>query len=214
MSETATAVATTATATETLVQSTGSTASPTAPVVNESEDEEKRYPWLPSRLGRERKQVLKQFGVESADEAKALIEEARKLKAERQSETERMQARIKELEGASKEHGEYRVAIAAQAAEAMASLTVEQRTIVEDLVGESPTKQLQAIAKLRPTWKMPLPAPASTAPAATPAPSPTASQTENHLATWEKLKQSNPILAAHYLDRYQVEIFEARKARK
>lgn len=214
MSETAPAVATPATATDSPAQQPVATPAPEA-----AEDEEKRYPWLPSRLGRERKQVTKQLGVESIDEAKALVEEARKLKAERLSETERMQARIKELEALTKDAEELRGSVSSQAAEAMASLTPEQREAIEDLAGDSPTRQLKAIAKLRPTWKQqaasaPLPAPASTSPATATAPAPTASSTENHLATWERLRSSHPIAAAYYLDQHQVEITEARKARK
>lgn len=206
---------TAATATETPATTPANAA---APVQQPEVDEEQRYPWLASRLGRERNKLVKQLGLESLDEAKALLDEAKRLKAERLSETERMQARIKELESLAKDAEELRGSVAVQAKEAMSALTQAQREAVEDLAGESPSKQLKAIAKLRPTWAAsapaPLPPPASTAPATSSAPAPTASHSENHLATWERLKSIHPIAAAYYLDQHQIEISEARKARK
>ncbi len=204
MSETAETAATTAAVTE------QSTQRVTEQVANESEPN-----WLPARLARQEKSIAKRLGAETIEEIEARLAKARELEQERMSEVERLRARTKELESAAKERDELRSSVAAQAAEAMAALTPEQREAVEDLAEGSPAKQLKAIAKLRPTWKAnaPVPAPATTAVAAPP-PAQTNSQATNHLATWERLKKTNPIEAAYYLDRYQIEISEARKARQ
>lgn len=208
MSETAQAVATEATATDTSAHQPAST-----PESNTTEPN-----WLPSRLERERKTIARRFGAESLDEVEQRLAKAKEIEQERMSEVERLRARTAELEVAAKERDEFRSAIAAQAADAMASLTQEQRDAVEELADGSPAKQLKAILKLKPTWKAqeqpkpPLPPPVSTS-AATPGPNPTAPVTNNHLATWERLKRDNPMEAAHYFLLHQVEIVEARKAR-
>ncbi len=174
--------------------------------------------WLAPRLAQKERMLLKALGTDSVDAARELIEEARRLKAEKLSAEEKAQLRIAELEQATKEFDDYKKTVSAHAAEAMASLSPEQREVVEDLAGDSPAKQLRAITKLRPTWKnqdapRPAVAPATTAPIAS-APAAGGVDHNNHLVQWERLKQLNPIAAAYYLDQYQVEITEARKARK
>ncbi len=178
--------------------------------------------WLPMRLARKEKELLKTLGGESIEDLKARLAEAAALKASQLSEAEKTQARIASLEATAAEAAELRSAIASQAEDALASLTEAQRAAVVGIAGDSPAKQLRAITALRPTWvavvpptatPKPVAVAASTTPAAT-APPPAASATENVLATYEALAKSNPVAAAHYRLNHLNAYYDALKARQ
>lgn len=180
---------------------------PAAAVSQPSQDGEQNPQWLGARLDRERKAVLKQLGVENVEDAKAAIEELRKRRDSEKSESEKLRAeldaatklaiRAKELEGV----------IAGQASAAVAALTDAQREAVLKLSGDDPSAVLRAIEALRPTWAAAAPAAPPSAPvkqaplstsAATPSPAPSASEAENHKATYERLLKQDPQLAGKY----------------
>ena len=174
--------------------------------------------WLPARLERERKAIAKRFGAESLDDIDARLKKLGELEVERMSEAERLQTRIKQLEPLESETKALREAVSAMAKRELASLTEAQRAIVEDLTGGDAAKALAVIEKLRPTWAQqpapiaPAAPPANTAPAA-PAPQPVSPMTENHLATWERMRAENPMAAANYYLTHQRSISDARKQR-
>ncbi len=175
--------------------------------------------WLAKRLERARLSVLAEMGVENVDNAKAALADLKKRRESEMSETERLVARNAELEASAKVADEYRAAVTERAAAALAGLTPEQREFVEESANGDPLRTLRLADKARAAFQVtaapaakPVPAPASTS-AASPGPTPASAQSANHLATWESLKASNPVLAAHYLSAHTVEISEARKAR-
>lgn len=185
-----------------------------APAVVAADDKDPQ--WLGARLAREHKVIAKRFGVESIDEIDAKLKKLSELEAERMSEAERLQSRIKQLEPLEPETKALREAVSTIAKRELATLTEAQRAIVEELTGGDSAKVLTVIDKLRPTWAQqpaqsaPVAPPANTAPAA-PAPQPVAPVTENHLATWERMRAQNPIAAANYYLLNQQAISDARK---
>lgn len=174
--------------------------------------------WLPARLERERKAIAKRFGGESLDDVEAKLKKLAELETERMSESEKLQARIKQLEPLETETKSLRDAISAMAKRELSTLTESQRAIVEDLSGGDGARAIAVIEKLRPTWTQqaasallqPTQAPANTTPAA-PAPQAAVLMTENHLATWERLRAENPMAAANYYLLNQRAISDARK---
>jgi hypothetical protein len=167
------------------------------------------------RLAQKEKQVLKELGVETIEQAKANLAELKKLEQERMTETERLKARVAELEPIAKERDEYKGAIAARAAQELAALSPEQRAAVEG-IASTPSAQLKAIETLRPTWAKaaaPIAAPASTTPAPSAPPAASTTSGPNHYEVWQSLKKTNPIAAASYLDLHQVEIVNLKNAR-
>lgn len=174
--------------------------------------------WLPARLARHEKTLVKGLGVDSADEARALIDEARKLKAEKLSGEEKMRAEIDALKPWETRARSLEVVVKSRAEYELAALSQQQRDAVLRIAGDDYGKQLDMVATLRPTWTQGAPptqeavkavaAPATTI-ATVSAPEATPSHTENHKATWEALKKENPFHAAAYLSQYQRQIFPA-----
>jgi hypothetical protein len=192
------------------------TPAPIVPPAPKPDNDE--HPWLPARLARKEKEIAKRFGAETIEDLEARLAKLTKLEQESMSETEKLRARNAELEAAAKERDEYKATIGEQAKAALAGLTQEQREAVLD-VAETPAKQLKAIEKLRATWVKPaepqkvVPAPASTTPTPSAPPGTSPSSGPDHLATWEGLQKTNQMAAALYLDKFQVQILEQKKAR-
>ena len=178
-------------------------------------------PWLPERLAQQeratRAAVLAEIGVKSPEEAKAEREELKKLRDAQKTESERHEARIKELESDVEklkphtvELEEYRKRDTEQAAAELAALTEAQRAAVTIAAGSDAKKILTTIAALKPTWATtPTPAPAppkSTAPAPSAPPAINLSPPDRK-AEYQQLKKSNPVAASAYLNRYADEIY-------
>jgi hypothetical protein len=192
-------------------------ATPAAPVAADAEPA-----WLADRLERTKRSMLKDLGAENVDDVKAALADLKKRRDSEKTETDRLKARNAELEALGAKASAYETAIAERAAAAVASLTAEQREFVEESAAGDPLRILRLADKARAAFpgtsaaatqaaKAPIAAPASSS--AAPGPAPATSQSTNHLATWESLKATNPIQAAHYLVAHTVEISEARKAR-
>ena len=185
---------------------------------NPAEGADKEPSWLKGRLDRERdsvtKTLLRELGVTDVKDAKAAVEELKKLRDAQRSEEEKLRLRNAELEPAAKQLESYRAFASAQAEEALSSLTEEQKSVVMSLAGDDPIKLITAVRAFKsmapataPAAK-PLAPPASTS-AASPSPPPAATATENHRATYERLKATNPLRAAEYRLRHLHEISSA-----
>lgn len=175
--------------------------------------------WLPMRLEQAKRSALaeahKALGVESIEQAKALIEQARKLEEQRKSDVEKLTERLSSLEPKATRASALEERLGRMADSALAGLTEAQRSAVLAIAKDDKTAVLDTIEALRPTWAAlaapavaaPLPAPAKTT-AATAAPataSPSAST--DYRATYEALKAENPLAAAQFLNLHSRQIF-------
>lgn len=166
--------------------------------------------WLPARLERERKAVLKALGVENVDDAKAALAE---LAAKRDADKSAAQ-KAAELDAALKatkaENEALSTALAAHVKGALEPLTDAQRAAVLALAPDDPAAQLRALEALRPTWASPASAPPAVAapPTATPPADTSAGRSApndgaatsppDHKAIHAELEKTNPVAAARY----------------
>lgn len=172
--------------------------------------------WLPKRLEQAKRsaadEMLKALGLDSLDAAKAVITKAKELEDSKKSEIQRLQEEKSKLEPEAKRATDLAAVVAKYADAELAKLTEEQRAAVAAIAGDDKARTLATVEALRPTWikaaPIPVqpPTPATTA-ASTAAPAGAAIPTLNHKATWESLKQSNPMLAAHYLVAHAADIY-------
>ena len=149
--------------------------------------------WLPARLERERKAVLKALGVENVDDAKAALAE--------------LDAALKATKA---ENEALSTALAAHVKGALEPLTDAQRAAVLALAPDDPAAQLRALEALRPTWASPASAPPAVAapPTATPPADTSAGRSApndgaatsppDHKAIHAELEKTNPVAAARY----------------
>lgn len=193
------------------------------PVIAAQEPTDQKDPqWLPARLERERRKLLTDLGVEKVDDAKAAIAELKKIRDAEKTETDRLRAEVESLKAQTQRMSALESAVSARAKAELASLTDAQREAVMAVAGDDASVQLKAVDMLRPTWTSAVAAaiappvkqaPANTAPSAK-APSASSPESENVLATYERLRATNPYGAARYrlqnLERYT----EALKARE
>lgn len=208
--------AVTATAPTSAIQS-----QPSAPAPQEPE-------WLPQRLERAKasaqSDLLRSLGVQSVDDAKALVEAARKLENERKTEAERFAEKLAALEPRAKQAEDYARKLGAYADAELSKLSEAQRAAVLGIVGDDKTRVLDTIEVLRPTWAVAPPvAPQQQAPAQVAAPQrpPPAStsgatvhpsgaispQQVDHRAEYERIKATHPVAAALYLVEHSTEIY-------
>lgn len=185
---------------------------------------------LDSAKEQARREMLAELGVTDTKDAKAALAELKKRQDAEKTETERLAARVAELEGkAAKAEHATQVASRRAAAE-LATLTEAQRAYVSKTAGDDPLRQLETIDSMREAGLLtttpaaaPAPAPAPAAPAAAtppaplgstaPAPSaPAPGQTSpvDHAAVYRSLKQSNPFAASAYLQQHQRQIFPSQ----
>lgn len=177
--------------------------------------------WLPERLERAKRDVLKELGAENVDDVKKALtdfkarQDAEKTEAQKNgekfAELDRVKARAALLEETAK----------SRVAREFTTLTDSQKAAVLAIAGDDPAQQLKAIDVLSPTWVTP-PAPSTTTtttePAKTPAVAATtappraapADTTQANLSPKEqyaRLKQTNPVAAAAYLNQHAKEIY-------
>lgn len=188
---------------------------------DEPEAPKKEPSWLKSRLDRERdaatRAALRELGMDDLTAAKEQLSAFKALQESKLSEEERLRQKLSELDATKAELAEYRAAVDAQAVEAMAALTDTQKAAVLAIAGDSPHKQIRAIAALKTTWvevqpTKPIAPPLSTAPASK-APTPTADAPTSVLLKYEALEQQHPARAAYFYLKHQREIEHAKKAR-
>lgn len=201
-------------------------AQPTAPPPAQQQEPE----WLPQRLERAKSSaqsdLLRTLGVQSVDDAKALVEAARKLEEERKTEAQRVAERIAALEPKAKQADDLASKLGRYAEAELGKLSEPQRAAVLAIAGEDRARALDVIEALRPTWASasthveqaqhqqvaaPRPPPASTS-AATVAQSgaPAQSAQVDHKAEYERIRGINPVLASQYLLAHVTEIYPAQ----
>jgi hypothetical protein len=175
--------------------------------------------WLPERLERARRQLLRELDptFTSEGDAKKAVAELKTRREAEQTELERLQTENKTLRTAVADREALHGTVAARAAVEIAALAEPQQAAVRAVAGDDPQAQLTTIEAMRPTWAAtaaaPVPAPASTTAAApAPAEAPAGAST-NHLATYEALQTSNPMQAAYYRLQHGEAIAKAQKAR-
>lgn len=169
-----------------------------------------------------RRELLTELGVSDPKDVKASLAELKTRRDAEKTESERLAARVAELEGKAAKAEHATQVAARRAAAELASLTDAQRAYVAKAAGDDPLRQLETIDTLRETGLLtappavPAPAqtpgaapaaapptpPATTAPTAgAPPPSGTVSPVD-HKATFDSLRKSNPVVAAAYARRH------------
>jgi hypothetical protein len=166
---------------------------------------EEKPAWLDSRLERERSKMLKDLGVESFDDAKKVLEQAKAVEEQKKSDAQKRGELESTLKAEREEKKAMADALSAYAKSQLGALTDAQREAVAMVAGDDPAKQLKTIEALKPTWASAAAAPA--APAQKPkdtAPAPAMPKDgapagpPDAKAVHEELLKSNPILAARF----------------
>jgi hypothetical protein len=210
-------------------------APPPAPPAPAPVGGEREPGWLNERLAQAKKNggaeaqsaLLKELGVTDVAAAKAAIAAAAAAAEANKSELQKAQERATAAEAGAKRATELDAVVSRRATSEMEALTEAQRTTVVGLAGQDAARQLDTIDQLRrgglittvaptpppsppappaPAGKPPVPAPASTT-AAGAAPPPAGPNNVDHKAVYEAMSISNPVAAAHYLERYAKQIF-------
>ena len=169
-----------------------------------------------------RREMLAELGVADTKNAKEALAELKRRQDAEKTETERLAARVAELEGKAAKADHATQVAARRAAAELSALTDAQRAYVTRAAGDDPLRQLETIDTLRETGLLvtapaapptapsagaaPSPAlptpPATTAPVGgAPPPSGTVSPVD-HKATFDSLRKSNPVVAAAYARRH------------
>ena len=209
----------------------------TAPPATQATTDQQDPSWLAGRLERAKeaamKDIARMLGVENLEKAKATLEAARKAEDERKTELQRLTERTVALEAAAKRAEQLEGVLSQRAEVELVGLTDAQRSAVLALAGEDKAAQLRAITALRPTWQAasaastaattpsqadsastaaaaPRVAPASTSAATTQPASTSAQPTVDHKAEYSRLRATNPVFAAHYLQAYRSEIYPTK----
>jgi hypothetical protein len=160
MSETATAAPAQAPATPPPTVETPAVGTSTPAAPPPTDDVRMSSSALKARLEEERQKgarkaeesIAKTLGV-SVDEARAAIEKARALEAEKLSELEKRDLAIKDLTPKAQRAAELEAVVLAQSTAAMAALSESQRAAVQAVAGDDPVRVLSTIQAMRPTWE-------------------------------------------------------------
>jgi hypothetical protein len=112
--------------------------------------------WLKPRLERERnagvKQVLKEAGFESIEDAKAAATAAKAAADANKTATQKATELATQLSSQTARADALSAIATEHAARMMVGLTAEQQAAVKALAGDDPAKQLATIGALVPTW--------------------------------------------------------------
>lgn len=183
-------------------------AAPAAPAAPPAEDPN----WLKPRLERERnagiKQVLKDAGFESIEDAKAAATAAKAAADANKTATQKATELASQLTSQTARADALSAIATEHAARMMVGLTAEQQAAVKSLAGDDPAKQLATIGALAPTWgkaaadaatkaATAAAATATTAPAGG-APNGTAPPPATARAVYEQQRAENPFAAAAF----------------
>ncbi len=178
-------------------------AAPAAPPPAQAGEPNEKPSWLDARLERERKQVLKDLGIDSLDAGKSAIAAAKEAAEAKKTDAQKAADSAKALESTSSELARAKAAVSEYAKTLMTGLTDAQKAAVNEVAGEDAALQIKTVNALRPTWaSMPAPAAAvvqNTLPAkGTPSDSGTATSAPDPKAIHAELKKTNPYFAARY----------------
>lgn len=175
--------------------------------------------WLPERLDRERRAMLRELGIENVADAKTALADLKKRRDEEKTAGERAAEALQRAGIAEQNTNALKAAVGEFAARQMIGLTPEQKSAVTSIAGDDPALQLKAIAALMPTWATPPPAVSTPSGTTTPpatstdtAPGPNAppaviESPTNHRANYEALRKTNPFAAAAYAVAHPTEIY-------
>lgn len=173
------------------------------------------------------KAALKQLGFDKPGDAKAALDELKRRQDAEKSESQRLTEENASLKARAAKADEYELIYRAQVDAELAKLPKDQQDLVTELAGDDIAKRAKAIERLKASAAVasteaaarqaaeaaakPAVAAASPAPAAPVAPAPSATTApttsspapvsatgESHLATWQRLREENRILAANY----------------
>lgn len=157
-------------------------ATPAIPPGLELIDPKKPPQWFSERIERAetkaREKLLQDLGIDDPVKAKEAIEKAKAEEEKQKTVAQKLAEREAELKTERDRRTALEQAVTVQAQDAMRVLTPEQQAVVRDLAGDDPARQVQVIAKLRPTWGTGAPAAAqgNSAPAALTTPATPAAQ--------------------------------------
>lgn len=200
---------------------------PAAPV------DDQNPPWLKGRLEQAKAAALADLGITDPAKAKEAIAAAKKAEDDAKSAAQKLGETSTALEAERARAANYEAVIKERAASEIGSLTAEQQEAVRKIAPDAdPAAQLRAITALAPTWKAapaaaaaaaaaaaPAPGTAPAAPAKPPAappantaPPPAAPPSANgsppdHKAEYARLKTSNPVAAAAYMNEHADHIY-------
>lgn len=181
-------------------------------------------PWLKARLEQAKTSALAELGITDPAKAKEALAAAAKAEEEAKSQGQKLGETAKLLEAERARSAEASAIVAQQVSEQMAVLTVEQQAAIRSLAPDTDPiaqlKQLRLAAAFRPaapaaaTVATPpapgaapaTPPPATTAPPpATPPPAP--GSPPDHKAEYQRLKATNPVKAAAYMNEHGNKIY-------
>lgn len=165
--------------------------------------------WLPERLAREQRSLLKKAGFETLEDAQAASSALKAQKEAEKSAADKAAEALIRATAAESNASSLRATVIEFANRELNGLTEEQKAAVNAVAGDDPSAQLKAIAALRPTWAS---APVQsvsvdTAPPAN-APAPVIAGETNHRAQYEALKKNNPFAAAQYAEAYPQAVYD------
>lgn len=148
-------------------------APPVAPVPEPEKEPEKEPGWLKGRIERaaaaERKKLLESLGVASEDDIKAAVKAVKDQEDAKKSLEQKALETAQALDLERKRVAEYQTALRGVADAELARLTEAQRAAVQSVAGDDPTRVLNTLRALSPTWAAPPPSAPAAPPAAPPA---------------------------------------------
>lgn len=160
--------------------------------------------------------LLKKYGFEKETDLEAALAAAKALQAEKLTETEKRDARIKELEPQALKATQLEQRFAAMINEQFSALPESVQTAIDKTANGDASKRDEAMSMLRASGLLnaapaavaaPVqPAPKTVAPA--PAPAPSGAQTK--FQEWEAMRERNPMLGAMFFQNNQHEIEASR----
>jgi hypothetical protein len=172
--------------------------------------------WLAGRLERERKAILKELGVDSADDVKKALADLKAKREAEKTETQKTAELIADLKRKEERLSSLETAVSVKAKNELALLTETQRKAVEALAPDNdPALVLGAIEALKPTWVVPeppkqtQPEPPKTTmlPASANGPAEPTTSPPNRKAQYEELLQKNPFYAHAFYKQHAREIY-------
>ena len=138
-----------------------------APKAADSEAEPSTDPrWLATQLEQAKRQWLKELGAESPEEIRRQLTEAKSRDDATKSEVQKLTERVSKIGDLEKQRDALAETLGAFAKDQMKTLTPEQRSAVKVIAGDDPSKQIETIRALGPTWTSAAPKPQEGAPAA------------------------------------------------
>ena len=192
-------------------------------------------PWKGERAKREARQYLKQFGIKvgKKDDVASLAAEYVEKQGKRKSELSDLRKKVPELEARVNSAN---TVLKMHADQALAKLPEAAQAAIKTLAGEDPIKILEQVALTAtlaaatapappaapvapagagaappakvPPVKVPVPPGANTTAAGGAPPPASPNSPTNHREVWERLSETNPMMAAQYARRHNREIFD------